>query len=185
MNGSSKFPWLDPFETSASAIWLRDSESVLLWVNDQFVSSLGRSRDELIGRRIADFLPDDTNRSAALTSKVIEERRAHEVIRSVPLRDATCWFEVNHAPVPPERTAGHGWCVLANATEVTDRVQMAALRLLLGLRKRETRKIGTDDERFVRLLLETSSIRALSAALQMPVHEVTGRLSALAGTPLG
>jgi PAS domain S-box-containing protein len=185
MNTASKFPWLDPFGASGSNIWLRDSESVLLWVNAHFVTSIGRPREELLGRKVADLFPAERRRTADITGKVIEERRAHEVIRSVNLQDLTRWFEVNHAPVPPERTAGHGWCVLANAIEITDQVQMAALRLLLGLRKRDTRKLDEDDERFVRLLLQGSSIRALSAALQMSVDEVTGRLSALAGTPLG
>jgi hypothetical protein len=62
---------------------------------------------------------------------------------------------------------------------------MAALRLLLGLRKRDARKLDNADERFVGLLLQGTTIRALSTALQMSVNTVTARLSALAGTPLG
>jgi hypothetical protein len=103
----------------------------------------------------------------------------------VTFEGETRWFQVHHEPVPPDRTAGHGWCVLASGVDMTDEVQMAALRLLLGLRKRDTRKLDEGDERFVRLLLQGTTIRGISIALQMPVSQVTNRLSALAGTPLG
>jgi PAS domain S-box-containing protein len=185
MDAAAKFPWLEPFEAAASPIWLRNSKSILLWVNDAFAASTHHARKELIGSKIADWLPDERKRSEALTRKVITSRSRHNVIRSVKIDDAVRWFEIHHEPVPPERTAGHGWCVLASAVDVTDNVQMAALRLLLGLRKRDARKLDDGDERFVRLLLHGTTIRGISSALQLSVAQVTNRLSALAGTPLG
>jgi PAS domain S-box-containing protein len=185
MKSVPKFPWLDPFEDAASEIWLRDPSCVLLWVNAAFAAASGHSREELIGTQVGHWLPASREPSAAITAKVLETRCGHNVIRSVPLNDVTRWFQVHHEPVAPERTAGHGWCVLATAVEVTDQVQMAALRLLLGLRKRDVRKLAEDDEPFVRLLLQGTTIRGLSAALRMSVSDVTGKLSALAGTPLG
>lgn len=186
MDAAAKFPWLDPFEEAAAEIWLRDSSSILLWVNNAFAASLGRPREELIGRKFPDWAPPaERRRSAAITAKVIEARQGLNVVRSVTLRGTTRWFQIHHGPVSPARTGGRGWCVLATAVDVTDYVQMAALRLLLGLRKRDARKLDNADERFVGLLLQGTTIRALSTALQMSVNDVTARLSALAGTPLG
>lgn len=185
MEPAAKFPWLEPFETSASAIWLRDSASILLWVNAPFVASVGRPREDLLGKKMAHWVPTERKRAAALTEEVIRSRTAHNVVRSVAVKGEARWFQVHHAPVPPDRTAGHGWCVLASAVEVTDQVQMAALRLMLGLRKRDARKLEDGDERFVRMLLQGTTIRGLCTALQMSVSQVTSRLSALAGTPLG
>ena len=185
MDAAAKFPWLDPFEEAAAEIWLRDSSSILLWVNNAFVASVGRPREELIGRKIPDWTPAERRRSAAITAKVIEARQGLNVVRSVTLRGTTRWFQIHHGPVSPARTGGRGWCVLATAVDVTDYVQMAALRLLLGLRKRDARKLDNADERFVGLLLQGTTIRELSTALQMSVNDVTARLSALAGTPLG
>jgi PAS domain-containing protein len=52
MDAAAEFPWLDPFEEAAAEIWLRDSSSTLLWVNNAFVASVGRPREELIAGKL-------------------------------------------------------------------------------------------------------------------------------------
>ena len=62
---------------------------------------------------------------------------------------------------------------------------LGCVNTLLGLRSRQVRQLDTDDERFVRMLVHGSTIRGLCTALHMSVEQVSARLVALAGIPLG
>ena len=186
MTPQAEFPWLEPFEESAAETMLMDKGGVLLWLNRQAAATLGHPKKDVIGKRSTEVIaPKDARFGSQYLAKAIKGRQTVEVFRGVTLHDATRWFQMRYVPAAPERTAGHGWCVLVHAVEVTAQVQLAALNTLLGLRERHVRQVSTGDERFVRLLLHGSTVRGLSTALQMSVEQVTARLVALAGTPLG
>ena len=186
MTPRSKFRWLEPFEESTAETMLMDKDGVLLWLNSQAAATLGQTKQDVIGKRSTDVIArKDARFGSQYLARAIKGRQTVEVFRGVTLHEATRWFEIRYVPVAPERTAGHGWCVLLHAVEVTAQVQLAALNALLGLRNRHARQLKTGDERFVRLLLHGSTIRGLCTALQMSVDQVTARLSALAGAPLG
>lgn len=183
----SEFRWLEPFEESTAETMLLNRERVVLWLNRQAAATLGRPKQDVIGKRSGEVLaPKDDRLGDEYVARAIKGRQAVvEVFRRITFQDSTRWFQMRFVPVAPERTAGHGWCVLVHATEVTAQVQLAALNALLGLRNRQMRKLDTEDERFVRMLLRGSTIHSLCTALQMSVEQVTARLVALAGTPLG
>lgn len=182
----SKFPWLEPFEESTAQTILFDKEHVVLWLNRQAAATLGRPKQDVIGKGAGDVLaPEDVRLGVQYIAQAIKGRHTVEVFRGFTVQDATRWFQLRYVPVAPERTAGHSWCVLLHAAEVTAQVQLAALNALLGLRNRRVRKLDSKDESFVRMLLHGSTIHSLCTALHMSVDQVTAKLVALAGTPLG
>jgi PAS domain S-box-containing protein len=184
-SSQSQFPWLAPFDDSTAVTMLIDRDGAFLWVNRRAATTLGRPSRELIGNKLADMLlAEDLLVGPQPIFTAIDERRVVEGFRGFTLNNVTHWFELRYVPVAPERTAGHGWCVLVHAADVTAQVQLAALNALLGFRHRDTRKLD-NDERFVRLLLHGTTIRGLCTTLRLSVDQVTGRLTALAGTPLG
>ncbi|MFN8642619.1 MAG: PAS domain-containing protein [Candidatus Binatia bacterium] len=182
---ASAFPWLEPFDDSPAELYLKDRHNRYLWLNRQAARVAGVDRDAVIGRSPTELFPAAADTSP-ITATVVEERRAVEQMRSYAIDGVSRWFDVRHTPVPPERTAGHGWCVLVHAVDVTAQVQLAALNALVGLREREPRPIADEAQTvtFVRLLLHGAGVADLCAALDLNVDEATGRLAALAGTPL-
>jgi PAS domain S-box-containing protein len=181
----SAFPWLEPFDDSPAELYLKDRDNRYLWLNKQAARVAGVDRDAAIGRRPTELFPAAAD-TGAITATVVEERRAVDQMRTYAVDGVSRWFDVRHTPVPPERTAGRGWCVLVHAVDVTAQVQLAALNALVGLREREPRPIADEagTGTFVRLLLHGAGISDLCTALDLSVEEATGRLAALAGTPL-
>ena len=179
------FPWLEPFDDSPAELYLKDRHNWYLWLNKQAARVAGVAREAVIGRNPKELFPDAADTSA-ITATVIAERRAVDQMRSLAIDGAIRWFDIRHTPVPPDRTSGHGWCVLVHAVDVTAQVQLAALNALVGLREREPRSLPDEPSAaiIVRLLLHGAGISDLCTALDLSVDEVTGRLAALAGTPL-
>ncbi len=60
-------------ETASEGIWIVDEHSRILYVNKQFTEVLGMKPDEIIGKRVSDFLDDDGTRF--VEQKLAERQR--------------------------------------------------------------------------------------------------------------
>ena len=68
-------------EKSRSLLVFTDPRSNILWSNPQFVKTSGHTLDELVGRRLSDFLlPDETtDRSGPLMRQAVRQRKPFDV----------------------------------------------------------------------------------------------------------
>jgi hypothetical protein len=182
MTAAPGLEWLEAYDSVNAVVSLRSAEKGRpVWVSRGLAEMVGHSREEIIESPELDGVEISPSE---LVEQVIPMGQTAEEIRWIDIRGQQRWLRTRYVPVPPELTAGNGWCVLVSGVDVTADVQLAALNALVGLRSRNERRLE-GEEAFVRLLLAGHGIQDIATALDMSVEQVSARLVALAGTPLG
>ena len=111
-------------ETSPDGMWLKDLDGVYLHCNQQALRYIGKTREQVLGRRDSDFLPEDiASRSAAGDREALRSGREVRSEARLPNPDGGDYaLEVLKIPVPAPGGAYLG--VLGVARDVSGRRRM-------------------------------------------------------------
>lgn len=124
------------------AVWLKDTESRFLVVNDGFVRVFGaNSADELVGKTDFDIAPPDlAERSLADDRDVMNSRKKKNVEEEILTGGARKWFETYKAPVIDDKGVLLG--SVGFSRDITQRKHME--NLLSSMSEEFQRSVGRE-----------------------------------------
>ena len=116
----SRREFLTIFDSVPAVIWYRDREGKILRVNQCAADSVGRSKNELIGKNYYELFPDGAHRSRQQDLEVIESGRPlRQQLRQFKSFDGTIrWAVVDRIPLN-DKKAGAIIGVMVFAQDIT------------------------------------------------------------------
>ncbi len=165
--------WLDHYLNVPS--WVLYSDVVndqVRWVNKRLAEDLEKPREWFVGRASTEIWSDSQERRAG--RRALEEKRSIDIIGDGrDLRGNWRWLDARLTPIDDTH-------LLIVCQDVTARIQLAGLRLVLG-RGLAGKSQGQFSEDFARQLLEGASLEEICKARSMTSAEVLGKLGRLVG----
>jgi len=124
------------------AVWLKDTESRFLVVNEGFVRIFGaNSADEVVGKNVFDIAPPDSaERSRADDIDVMKSRQKKNFEEEILTEGARKWFETYKAPVIDDKGALLG--SVGFSRDITQRKHME--HLLASMSEEFQRSVGRE-----------------------------------------
>ena len=124
--------YLKVLATTSEGVWRIDRHAVIDYVNPVFAAMLGRRVEELVGRALWEFVPEEAHAQAKrrLEQQRRSRRGTREEVRYLRGDGSTCWALMSTIPLFDE--AGEHTGTLAMLTDITERRQAANERARLA-----------------------------------------------------
>jgi len=162
--------WLEHYESVPDwVVYESVADRQILWVNQRFAADLGKPRDWFVGRHQKDVWTANVPTSSGERA-VAEQRTIDAVSGGHDLAGNWRWLNARVTPVGTEH-------VLVVAQDITSRIQLEALRLVLG--RDFGGEIGDIDRDFAEQLLQGASLSELCKEHDQTTVQVLGKLSRL------
>ena len=150
-------PWLKHYLHVPAWVMVRSvHDHRILWVNQRLVDENHRDRKWFVGRVPTDVWPDADRWRHLDDQSAAEQRVVDAIADGKDLGGVFHWLHIRRTPIDSDR-------LLIVGDDVTARIKLAALRLVLGKGIAGESRIKLDDQ-FARQLLEGASLEALSTA---------------------
>lgn len=144
----------------------------MMWVNERLAWDMGKPREWFVGRSSKEIWTDSQDRNAGQLA--LAEHRSIDVIGDGrDLHGKWRWLDARLTPVDDEH-------LLIVCEDVTARIQLAGLRLILG-RGLAAKSEGQFSEEFARQLLQGASLEEICNARSMTPADVLAKLGRLVG----
>jgi hypothetical protein len=144
------------------------------WVNRLILENNRMEMDAVVGRQAGEIWRD----SAAWKPVIEKAMNGNTSLSSIQggynLRGEQHWIILHCTPMGSD-------AVLLMGEDITARIRVQALRLLLGMRNSGEEGAGAIDDAFARLMLDGASVANLCAALQLSESEALSQLGAILG----
>lgn len=143
------------------------------WVNRLILEHNRIEMEAVVGREVDEIWQDAASWKPSIENAMREKRSLSSIQVGRNLCGEQHWTILHCTPV------GHD-AVLLMGEDVTARIRVRALRLLLGIRDTAGQEAGgVIDDAFARLMLDGASVANLCAALGLSESEVLERLGAI------
>ncbi|MHC4524268.1 MAG: PAS domain-containing sensor histidine kinase [Planctomycetota bacterium] len=180
----SRREFLTIFDSVPAVIWYRDREGKILRVNQCAADSVGRSKNELIGKNYYELFPDGAHRSRQQDLEVIESGRPLcQQLRQFKSFDGTIrWAVVDRIPLN-DKKAGAIIGVMVFAQDITEKKiaedQLISAKKEIEIRNEQLKAYANEAEDSARQA--HLSNKAKSEILASSSHDLRTPMNAIIG----